>query len=176
MAHGLWAGAASEALRRRSGRPRAVVAWAVLLGLLPDLLQLVPVLAWSVTQPEPLHTLLAYAIATTARELAMPPLVNAASHHLHCAMHSVIVAGAVTAVIAWKWRAALLPLTGWWLHIALDIPSHSQSYYAVPFLYPITYWGFDGIAWTTPWMIVLNYAAIAVAYMALWLGRGRTAS
>jgi hypothetical protein len=34
-------------------------------------------------------------------------------------------------------------------------------------LYPITRQGFDGVAWNTPWFIVLNYAALVATY--LWL-------
>lgn len=43
----------------------------------------------------------------------------------------------------------------------------------MPFLYPITYWGVDGIAWTQPWLLALNYLALAGAY--LWLWRRRSA-
>ena len=56
---------------------------------------------------------------------------------------------------------------GWWLHIAIDIPTHSAKYYAVPILYPFTNRGFDGLAWTTPWFLALNYLALAAVW--IWL-------
>jgi hypothetical protein len=44
----------------------------------------------------------------------------------------------------------------------IDVFTHSAYYYAVPVLYPFTERGFDGIAWTTPWFMVLNYAALVL--------------
>jgi len=43
----------------------------------------------------------------------------------------------------------------------------------VPVLYPFTERGFDGIAWTTPWFMALNYVALAV--VGLWLVRSHRA-
>jgi hypothetical protein len=59
------------------------------------------------------------------------------------------------------------PLLGWWSHIVIDIFTHSADFYAAPVLYPITQRGFDGIAWNTPWFMVLNYVALACT--GLWL-------
>lgn len=113
----------------------------------------------------------AFIAATPGNEPTIPPLVHFLSHHLHCVMHSAVVA-AVVGLIAWRVRGALwVPLVGWWLHIALDIPTHSDDYYAVPFLYPFTYWGMDGVPWTTPWLLVLNYSMLAVVYWVLWRTR-----
>ena len=78
-------------------------------------------------------------------------------------MHSLIIVAAVSALAWWLWPMLLYPLLGWWLHIATDIPTHSADYYAVPVLYPITYRGFDGIAWNTPGFVALNYLALAIA-------------
>jgi hypothetical protein len=164
VAHGLWAGAAGEWLRRRSDRSRRTVAWTVVLGTVPDLISLLPVIAWSVFQPEPWRLLSDYVMATPGAEPPLPALVDTLSHHAHCIMHSAIIALGVT-VLAWRFEPALLvPLVGWWLHIATDVPTHSSDYYAVPFLYPFTYWGVDGVAWKTPWLLVSNYAALALVY------------
>jgi hypothetical protein len=50
----------------------------------------------------------------------------------------------------------------------IDIFTHSQDYYPAPVLYPITQRGFDGIAWNTPWFVVLNYTALAITAAWLW--------
>jgi hypothetical protein len=42
---------------------------------------------------------------------------------------------------------------------------------AVAVLYPFTQRGFDGFAWNTPGMLLLNYGAITVS--AWWLWRTR---
>lgn len=92
-------------------------------------------------------------------------------HHLHCIMHSAIVAGAVTSSVWWRRRALWLPLLGWWSHIVIDVFTHSADFYAVPVLYPITERGFDGVAWNRPWFMALNYVALVA--VGLWLYRTR---
>ena len=64
-------------------------------------------------------------------------------------------------------RSLWFPLLGWWSHIVIDVFTHSADYYAVPVLYPFTERGFDGIAWTTPWLMVANYLALAA--VGAWL-------
>ena len=143
------------------------MAWTVVLGTAPDLISLLPVIAWSVVQPESWRLLSEYILATPGTEPRLPALVDTLSHHAHCIMHSAIIALVVTA-LAWRFKPALLvPLAGWWLHIATDVLTHSSEYYAVPFLYPITYWGVDGVAWTTPWLLVLNYGVLGLIYWML---------
>ena len=167
LSHALWAGAAAEGLRRRMGGARSQVALAVAMGALPDIAQVLPVAAWGLATGD-VGVVASFALATPATEPSIPDSVEAVSHHLHCALHSVPVAAAI-GVAAWRSRRALLiPLVGWWLHIALDIPTHSQDYYAVPFMYPISYWGFDGVPWTNPWILAANCLALSVAYMWLW--------
>ncbi len=160
LAHTLWAGAGVVLLRRRMPvAPRTV---AVTLGLaaLPDLLQLLPIIGWWVTGSGSFEVLRAYAIAVPGQEPAMPAIVTLLSHHLHCIAHSAVVAGVVT-LLLWKLRGALwIPLLGWWSHIVIDVFTHSADFYASPVLYPFTERGFDGIAWNTPWFMVLNYTAL----------------
>lgn len=174
LSHVSWAGAAAEALRRRdpssSGSP---VPAAMALGAAPDLGQLLPVAAWSLGQDDPLQVVRQFIAAQPGGEPAMPALVSLISHHLHCIGHSAVIA-AVVAFVVWRLRGrSWIPLVGWWLHIAVDVPTHSSDFYAVPFLYPFTYWGFDGVAWTNPWVLAVNYAALAAAGVALLLTRRR---
>ena len=169
ISHALWAGAAAEALHRRGRFSRRDVAGAVALGAMPDLVGALPVLAASVGGPAPLKTLLAYAMAVPGTEPALQAgWAYALEHHLHCSAHSVIVLAIVTA-LALRWaRAAAPSLLGWWLHLALDVPTHSDDYYAVTIFYPFTEWSFDGIAWTNPIVLGTNYVLLAVAYAWLW--------
>ena len=141
--------------------------------MLPDLAAIVPALLWSFTEAAPLQFLYAHITAVPGTEPPMPALADSLAHHLHCIFHSIIVAGAVTALVWWKRCALTFPLIGWWMHILLDMPTHSGDYYPVPVFYPLTYGGFDGIAWTAPWMLALNYAALAGTYLALRLSRLR---
>ena len=171
FSHGLWAAAAGTYLGRSGRASRRMVAATVALGVAPDVIQMLPAIAWGATLADPLAFLYAHITATPGAEPEMPAVAHAWSHHLHCVFHSVVVLGLVTALVAWRRRALLPVLAGWWLHIALDVPTHSRDYYAVPLFYPLTYWGVDGVDWNTPWVMVVNYAALAAAFGWLWWRR-----
>ena len=168
IAHTLWAGLGVTVLRRhRPVLPRTVAAT---LGLAagPDIAHLLPILAWWAFGGGGWDVVLTYAVAVPGQEPGLPATVQLLSHHLHCIMHSAIVAGGVTLLI-WAVRRSLwIPLLGWWSHIVIDVFTHSAEYYPVPVLYPFTQRGFDGIAWNTPWMLALNYAAIAATTWWVW--------
>ncbi len=171
LAHTLWAGAGIALARRR--RPIAVrtVAATLALAALPDVVQLLPIIGWWLFGDGSWAVLRAFAAALPGQEPALPPLVNLLSHHLHCIMHSAIVAAAVTLLLWLVWRSPWIPLLGWWSHIVIDVFTHSATFYPSPVLYPITERGFDGIAWNTPWFMVLNYIALGAS--GLWLAFAR---
>ncbi|MBX3602997.1 MAG: hypothetical protein KF863_20435 [Rubrivivax sp.] len=168
LAHTLWAGvgAAWLALRRRDVTRRTVAA-TMALAALPDVIQMLPVLAWWAVGGGTWDAVQAFAIAMPGQEPVMPGWVTVWSHTIHCIAHSAVIVAGVTLVL-WAWRRTLwLPLLGWWSHIVIDVFTHSADYYASPVLYPVTERGFDGIAWITPWFIALNYLALAMAGVAL---------
>src|SRR5450759_146366 len=142
--------------------PRTM-ALSMVMAALPDVFHLLPIAGWWVFGDGSLAVLRAYAIALPGQEPFLPPIVNLWSHHLHCVAHSAIVAAAVT-LLLWAMRRSLwIPLLGWWSHIVIDVFTHSADYYPSPVLYPITQRGFDGLAWNTPWFMVLNYVVLAAA-------------
>ncbi len=172
LAHGLWAWAGGEVLRRRGHLTKRTLAAGVALTLAPDLIQMLPVLAGVLIGQISLGEFLAYATANPDQEPIKVAWVSVSANHLHCVMHSVIIAGVVSLVAWWRWPVILYPLLGWWLHIAIDVPTHSSDYYAVPIFYPISFRGFNGIAWTSPWFIGMNYVALVAA--GIWLIRTRS--
>lgn len=191
LAHALWVGVGLAALRRNAagaesgpagslaGGPaitRRAVAATILLTVLPDLVHMLPVTLWVFTDGS-WSAWLAFATATPGTEPALPDWVALWSHHLHCLMHSAVVAGAVTALCRLRggaiWRACRLPLAGWWLHVVIDVFTHSVDFYPVPVLYPFSDAAFDGLAWNTPWFMALNYVALLATALWLWLGRRR---
>lgn len=171
VAHALWAGAGGRVLSRRLPFSRSTLAWMIGLSVLPDIVPILPVLALAMVSPESLQFALAYVTATPGLEPALPVWVSTLTHHLHCTMHSVVVLGAVSGVAWLTMGRAPLALLGWWSHVLIDVPTHSADYYAVPLFYPLSDRAFDGVAWTTPWFMVLNYAALAASY--IWLYRSR---
>ncbi len=156
-------------LRRKTHITERSICGIVLLAVLPDILQLVPILGRVVLGGGSIRSVYQYVVATPGTEPVLPPIVQSLVHHLHCAAHSAIVAGAVTLLVWSLRRQWLLPLLGWWSHIIIDVITHSKNYYPAPVLYPITYRGFDGIAWNTPIFMSLNYLFLAAIY--IWLLR-----
>ncbi len=80
-------------------------------------------------------------------------------------LHSFVTVG-VVGIILWKFRPALLPaLSGWVIHILLDMPFHETSMFATRFIYPLSsnvY--FTGITWNNVLVLGVNYMAIAIVY------------
>ena len=173
LAHSLWVGVGLACAGRRVAiRPRTAAA-TVALAALPDIVQFIPLLAWTLGGDGSIAAMFDFATASPGREPPMPLVVGTLSHHLHCGLHSVVSAGVVTLLLWLLTRSFWIPLAGWWSHIVIDFFTHSADYYPVPVFYPFTYWGFDGLAWNTPWFLALNYAALAVCITALALRRRR---
>ena len=173
LAHTLWAGVGVVLLhRRRPIAPRVAVA-TMALAALPDVFQMIPVLLWWLLGAGSFEAIRAFAISVPGQEPVLPPMVLAISHTLHCSLHSALVAGLVT-LLVWRFKPwFLIPVLGWWSHIVIDVFTHSADYYASPVLYPLTERGFDGIAWNTPWFMVVNYLALAVVSLLLGLRRSK---
>jgi hypothetical protein len=175
VAHTLWAAAGIAVLHRRQALSRPTAVATLALAALPDVLHLLPIALWWLFADGSFAALRGYAVAVPGQEPGLPPLVQLWSHHLHCVMHSAPIAALATGAVWAARRAFWVPLLGWWSHIVIDVFTHSADYYAVPVLYPFTERGFDGIAWTTPWFMVLNYTTLAI--VGGWLvQRGRRAN
>ena len=171
LAHNLWAGAGLALAKRHRPISARTAMLTIALAALPDLVHMLPIALWWIFGDGSLATVRSYMTAVPGQEPILPALVEQWSHHLHCIMHSAIVAGGVTLLLLSARRSLWIPLMGWWSHIVIDVFTHSAAYYPSPVLYPITERGFDGVAWNTPWFIVLNYAALGVAGWWLWRSR-----
>ena len=85
----------------------------MLLAALPDVFHLLPIIGWWLLGDGSFAIVRAYAFAVPGQEPSIPPLIELWSQHLHCVMHSALVAGAVT-LLVWTIRRALwIPLLGW---------------------------------------------------------------
>ena len=173
LAHGLWAGAAAMAVAPRLRPPRAVWLWTVVLAVLPDFGHMLPVTGWAMSTLSSADWW-QYATASPGQEPPMPASIGLWAHHLHCIFHSAVTAAVVTGLVWWRWRRFWPPLLGWWLHIVIDVFTHSAEFFPSPVLYPLTYWGFDGWAWNLPMALALNYAALAGVWVGLLQARRRS--
>jgi hypothetical protein len=160
VAHGLWAAAAAITANRSTGAGMRV-GWTVWWAAFPDVLAFGPAVV-------------------TGLWLRLFGGLNAASAdghglpHVHIGLplypagHSLIVFLLVFGIASILARRLLFEMLGWLLHILIDIPTHSFSYYATRFLWPISDYRIDGIAWWTPWFWAATYGALGVVYFLLW--------
>jgi hypothetical protein len=159
IAHGLWAAAAAIGARR-SGLVRIQVHRTVGWTVFPDVLAFGPSLA-----------------AGLWLKVSGGPAPSAEGHllpHVHLGLplypigHSLVIALLVFGVASLAARGFVIELFGWALHILIDIPTHSLRYYATRFLWPVSSFQLDGIAWWTPWFWSCTYLALALVYLAIW--------
>ena len=163
IAHGLWASAVAIGAKRWT-TVHTPVAWAVWWAAFPDVLAFGP----------------SFAFGLWLRLTGTPNSGSADGHflpHAHIglplypAAHSLIVFLLVFALTTILARRVVLAMLGWLLHIALDVPTHSLRYYATRFLWPVSDYRIDGIAWWTPWFWAATYGALAAVFLLLWWGR-----
>lgn len=166
VAHGLWAALLCRWQGRERPMRRTTTALTVGMAMAPDLVQLTPIVISALVLPEGWTALQAYFHALPHYLPVLPPLVEALMHHLHCTMHSALVATAVTWLVWWRLQRLWWPLLGWWMHIVIDVFTHSADFYPSPVLYPITQQGFDGWAWNDPWLLMVNYIFILLLWLA----------
>jgi len=83
---------------------------------------------------------------------------------IYYAFHSFVTLG-IVAIIVWKLRPKLLPaLSGWFIHILLDIPVHDGTF-GTRFLYPIPPdFYFSGFTWLDIRVLIISYTALVVVY------------
>ena len=101
-------------------------------------------------------------------DMAIPDSLMVIYHLLH----SFVTLG-IVAIIVWKFKRDLLyALSGWFLHILIDIPSH-QGYYSTRFLYPLfPNVHIEGISWSNIEVLALSYSLLVLAYLiSYWMER-----
>lgn len=175
LSHGLWSAVAYKAARRKTARPLNV--WlAVFFGVLPD------VFAFAIP-----FTLLFIRLISGQMSLAdwprpnhdgvvEPPQNDALNifpftNQLYNISHSLIVFLIIFGLVALVFRRPVWEMLAWFLHILMDIPTHTYRFYPTPFLWPLSGWKFEGVAWATPWFLILNYGALIFVFLWLWLWR-----
>jgi len=160
VAHSLWGAAAAITAKRTKGI-RLNLPWTVFWSGFPDILAFGPPAAAG------LWLRLASGAGPEARgHLGLP--------HVHIGLplypagHSLIVFLLAFGLLSLLARRVVLEMLGWLLHILIDIPTHSLSYYATRFLWPVSDFRIDGIAWWVPWFWVATYVALAAVYALMW--------
>ncbi|MGH7928768.1 MAG: hypothetical protein ACREQV_13345 [Candidatus Binatia bacterium] len=156
VAHGLWGGALFYA----QGRKKFFAG--LLIGMAPDLLSFG---VFHVMHPSWITQRLAGEISGPPALTILPPYV----FYAYNVTHSLVVFAATFCLL---WLATRNPpwlLGAWLLHIVCDIPTHTESYFPTPFLWPFPTPFVDGIAWSTPWFMIANYTGMIIVYSAMFL-------
>jgi hypothetical protein len=167
LAHGLWGGLAGRSLSNKNRRLNLIKAF--LWGVLPDIFAFTIPIFW-----------LLYSIIFGDMQLSSWPtpgphvepsggLLPFASvvNTLYNIGHSFFVFGAVFGLVYLFTKRVHLEMVGWFLHILLDIPTHSYQFFPTPFLWPVSDFKVDGISWGVPWFMVLNYSLLLLFYALL---------
>lgn len=102
-----------------------------------------------------------------------PPQVDSSwffrlAHYLYNFSHSFIIFGGVILIVWLIYRRFFWEMSGWLLHIIMDIPTHSYRFFPTPFLFPISSFKFSGYQWSHLWFLVADYAALIGVYLYLW--------
>jgi hypothetical protein len=160
VAHGLWAAAAAVTANRKTGKSIRI-GWTVWWAAFPDVLAfgLPAIIGIGLALTGNLDPAAGHGHLIPRARLALP---------LYPAGHSLIVFLAVFGLVSILARRFVLEMLGWLMHILIDIGTHSLSYYATRFLWPVSDFRVNGIAWWTPWFWAATYVALAIVYIAMW--------
>lgn len=177
LAHSLWTAASAKALNnhKKTKKPLSIKI-AAFWGVFPDLFAFtVPFLyiiwqytsgAWNGSDfpqlPQSSH------FEPGAHE--MLPVFQTATR-LYNVSHSAVVFAIVFFIFWYIRKKPYWELFGWLLHIFIDIPTHTYQFYPTPVFWPLFGWKFDGVPWSLPWFMVLNYSLLFITIIVLWVPR-----
>ena len=93
---------------------------------------------------------------------------------LYNATHSLLVA-VLVCLILWKiWKPLFIPSLAWIFHVGLDIFTHGHGRFQTPFLYPLSFYAFDGINWWQhPWVVAAYWGALPLLWAFIYFLRRR---
>lgn len=89
-------------------------------------------------------------------------------HVLYSLSHSLIIFALITGISYLLFKDKTVYLGGWLIHILIDIPTHSYDFYPTPIFWPLSDWKLNGIKWANGWVLIANFALLAVFYFWLW--------
>jgi len=175
FAHALWTSIAAKAINTQNPRllqRRLKIGQAAWWGVLPDLFAFTPIFVWMFWQ-----RLSGQGNIPFIRPgVVLPPQAQGQielAHSLYNYSHSGIIFLAVF-ILFWVIRKRpYWELSGWLLHILIDIPTHRSEFFPTPVFWPISDFHFaHGISWAEPWFMSTNYA-IVILFAYFFLARTR---
>ena len=146
LSHGLWA----YALMYFINKPYAWFAF--LFGVFPDLVTFGPFFI--------------YRIFTADFKIGKPELSTIPKYvfFMYKLTHSLFILFLVALIIYLLLHKIPWYLFGWLLHILIDIPLHTEDFFPVKLLYPISDFYINGVSWSSLWYAVINFPLLATVY------------
>lgn len=172
FAHGLWGGIIAKAANKHKITKNPVkLRWFIFWSVAPDIFGFAILFAW-------LFGSLLFVGDFTFKDLphpdAMEPMpqdtlfIFRLTNFLYNLSHSLFVFFVAFAIASFKKKHTAWVMSGWLMHILIDIPTHSYKFYPTPFLWPLSNWKLDGWSWANPWFMFFNYTTILVVYILLY--------
>ncbi len=159
ISHGLWGGVAFGRKNKRSF-------WtSFIFGVAPDFLVFAPFFASAFL-----------GFVELPKFSTEPPIPNGIPqyvHNVYSFTHSLVIFAVVFLIIWLVRKKPLLESLAWGLHILLDIPTHSNSFFPTPFLWPFSSAHIDGIPWAHPIIFIPNVALLIILYLYFFVYRNR---
>ncbi|HRZ95011.1 MAG TPA: metal-dependent hydrolase [Candidatus Moranbacteria bacterium] len=174
LAHGLWAGSAGKAvnlIRQPAEKEPLKLKWMVVWGIFPDFFAFAISFSWMIgSQIFPFIPKIEHLGPGNMEPVTQNSLfIMHLTHTLYNISHSLFIFFLIFGLAWLIFKKPVWVMTGWLLHILMDIPSHSYDFYPTPFLWPISDFKINGFHWGTPWFMITNYSLIIIAYLLLYI-------
>ncbi len=157
ISHGLYGGVAF-------GRKSKISYWkSFFFGIMPDLFSFGILFALSILS-----------IASGPDFRSGPPdpsSIPSYVHSLYNVTHSLVIASIVIGSVWILNDKPFVELFAWPLHILVDIPTHSNTFFPTPFLWPLSNYSFDGISWGTSYIFFPNLFVLVCLYIWFYFSR-----
>ena len=79
--------------------------------------------------------------------------------------HSFVTAFLIISIVYFYKKEFVWPMLAWPFHIVLDIPFHTKDFFPIQFLWPVSDIIFDGISWSSSYIVLPNFAGIIFLYL-----------
>ncbi len=188
LAHGLWTGAATHGINKKIKKPINVW-WTTFWGVFPDLFAFTIPFIWVFIQligngfnvsqlPRPQDVepvgsnIISFGHGNAPETVPIFQLTSL----LYSISHSAVVFFILFGIVYLIYKRPVWELSGWLLHILIDIPTHSYKFYPTPVFWPLSGWKFNGWPWGNVEFQAINYGAIAVVYLIIFIAKRRSKS
>ena len=86
-------------------------------------------------------------------------------HMLYNWTHSLVIFALVFGLVWLLRKKPLYELLAWPLHILVDIPTHSDTFFPTPFLWPLSDYRINGHPWSSPEIFIPNVILLISLYL-----------